>query len=104
MRSFAAKHCKITETPLCGVKLILKREAISAAEKIYGYFTLLTNDIKDFLEALQIYSSKDIIEKAFGNPKGRLNLCCTFESSEENIEGKLFVQFMALIWLVVCQH
>jgi len=51
------------------------------------------------LEALQIYRSKDIIEKAFGNLKERLNLRRTSVSSEENLEGKLFVQFVALIYL-----
>ena len=94
-----SKYYEITETPVRGVKLTPKQEAISAAEKNYGYFALLTNDIKEPLEALQIYRSKDIIEKAFGNLKERLNLRRTSVSSEENLEGKLFVQFVALIYL-----
>ncbi|WP_353949016.1 hypothetical protein ABNN70_05540 [Sporolactobacillus sp. Y61] len=40
-----------------------------------------------------------MIEKAFGNLKERLNLRRTSVSSEENLEGKLFVQFMALFYL-----
>ena len=51
------------------------------------------------LEALRIYRSKDIIEKAFGNLKERLNLQRTSVSSEENLDGKLFIQFVALIYL-----
>jgi len=36
-----------------------------------------------------------MVEKAFGNSKERLNLRYVSASSEENLEGKLFVQFVA---------
>lgn len=94
-----SKYYDITETPVRGVKLTPKQETISVAEKNYGYFALLSNDLKDPLEALEIYRSKDLIEKAFGNLKERLNMRRTSVSSEENLEGKLFVQFVALIYL-----
>jgi transposase len=51
------------------------------------------------LAALDIYRGKDLIEKAFGNLKERLNLRRTAVSSEESLDGKLFVQFVALIYL-----
>ena len=41
----------------------------------------------------------DLIEKAFGNLKERLNMRRTSVSSEQNLEGKLFVQFIALMYL-----
>jgi transposase len=69
------------------------------AEKNYGYFALISNGIKDPLEALQVYRSKDVVEKAFGNLKERLNMRRTSVFSEHNLEGKLFVQFVALIYL-----
>jgi transposase len=94
-----AKYYVINETPVRGLSLIPKQEAIEAAEKNYGYFALISNGIKDPLEALDIYRSKDLIEKAFGNLKERLNMRRTSVSSEENLEGKLFVQFVALIYL-----
>jgi transposase len=40
-----------------------------------------------------------LIEKAFGNLKERLNARRMAVASEENLEGKLFVQFVALIYL-----
>ena len=40
-----------------------------------------------------------IIEKAFWNIKKRLNLHRTLTSSESSLEGKLFVEFVALIYL-----
>jgi len=94
-----AKYYEIKETPVRGISLVPKQEAIDAVVKNYGYFALLSNGVKDPLEALEIYRAKDIVEKAFGNLKERLNMRRTSVSSEENLEGKLFVQFVALIYL-----
>jgi transposase len=94
-----AKYYDISQTPVRGIVLIPKQDAIDEAEKNYGFFALISNDIKDPMEALGIYRSKDVIEKAFGNLKERLNMRRTSVSSEENLEGKLFVQFVALIYL-----
>ena len=93
------KYYEINETPIRGISLIPKQEAINKVKKNYGYFTLLSNGIKDPLEALEIYRSKDLIEKAFGNLKERLNMRRTSVSSDESLDGKLFVQFIALIYL-----
>jgi hypothetical protein len=68
-----AKYYEIRETPAKGIALTPKQDAINAVEKNYGYFALLSNGVKDPLDALEIYRSKDMIEKAFGNLKERLN-------------------------------
>jgi transposase len=94
-----SKYYEVKETPVRSISLIPKQDAIDEAEKNYGYFTLISNGVKDPLDALEIYRSKDMIEKAFGNLKERLNMRRTSVSSEENLEGKLFVQFVALIYL-----
>lgn len=93
------KYYDVTETPVRGVSLTPKQDAIDQIEKDYGYFALMSNDIKDPIEALSIYRCKDLIEKAFGNLKERLNMRRTSVASEENLEGKLFVQFVALMYL-----
>jgi transposase len=94
-----AKYYEIKEAPTRGIVLTPKQDAIAEAEKNYGYFALISNGVKDPLEALKIYRSKDLIEKAFGNLKERLNMRRTSVSSEENLDGKLFVLFVALIFL-----
>jgi transposase len=53
----------------------------------------------DAITALELYHNKDVIEKAFGNLKELLNMRRTLVSSEQSLEGKLFVQFVALIYL-----
>ena len=73
--------------------------SIDAARKNFGFFALLSNSVKDPVEALRIYRNKDMIEKAFNDLKDRLNMRRTSVSSEENLEGKLFLQFVALIYL-----
>lgn len=98
-----ARYYGVTETPVRGVSFIPKEEAIAETEKDYGYFALISNGVKDPVEALEIYRAKDLIEKAFGNIKERLNLRRTSVSSEENLEGKIFVQFVALIFLSYIQ-
>jgi len=94
-----SKYYDIKKTPARGMTLTPKQGAIHEAEKNYGYFALISNGVKDPLYALEIYRSKDLIEKAFGNLKERLNMRRTSVSSSENLEGKLFVQFVALIYL-----
>ncbi|NDL68876.1 IS1634 family transposase [Anaerotalea alkaliphila] len=94
-----AKYYEIKQTPVRGITFTPKQDAIDEAEKNYGYFALISNGVKDPLDALEVYRSKDMIEKAFGDIKERLNMRTTSVSSEENLDGKLFVQFVALIYL-----
>ena len=92
-----SKYYEIEGVPLKKAKP--KQGAIDEAQKNFGYFALLSNDIEDPSKALMLYRSKDMIEKAFSDLKDRLNMRRTSVSSEENLEGKLFVQFVALIYL-----
>ena len=93
------KYFDIKETPARGIRVTIKEDVCKEMKKQYGYFVLLSNDIKDPIEALQIYRSKDVVEKAFGNIKDRLNSRRLLVSSDSTLEGKLFVQFVALIFL-----
>ena len=72
---------------------------IDAARERYGFFVLISNEVKDPVTALRLYRMRDVVEKAFWNIKERLNLRRTLTSSESSLEGKLFVEFVALIIL-----
>jgi hypothetical protein len=76
-----------------------KKEAVASAKKYFGFFVLLSNETMDAQKALQIYRNKDVVEKAFGNLKERLSMRRLLVSSEQSLEGKLFVAFIALIFL-----
>jgi transposase len=94
-----AKYFEVKSTPARGAKVIAKEEVLLEAKRNYGYFVLLSNEVKDAVKALEIYRNKDLVEKAFHNLKERLNLRRMAVSSEQSLDGKLFVQFIALIYL-----
>lgn len=91
------RYFTITQTPKRGMRITANEEAIQDKEKDFGYFVLISNSIKEAKEAIEVYRSKDVIEKAYNDLKHRLNMRRTSVSSEEALEGKLFVQFVALI-------
>ena len=94
-----AKYFEVKTTPVHGTKVTAKEEAMAEAKRNYGYFVLASNEIKDAIEALETYRNKDLVEKSFGNLKERLSLRRVAVSSEKSLDGKLFVQFIALIFL-----
>lgn len=94
-----ARYFEVKSTPVRGTKVIAREEALAEAKRNYGYFALVSNEVKEALKALEIYRNKDLVEKAFDNLKERLNLRRVAVSSEQSLEGKLFVQFIALIFL-----
>ena len=82
-----------------GVRALVKQDEVEAAKRYYGFFALISNETMDAVSALETYRNKDVAEKAFGNLKERLNLRRALVSSEQSLEGKLFVTFIALIYL-----
>lgn len=94
-----AKYFIIKQTAKRGIKVTVKEEAIQKAKRYFGFFALLSNEAMDAISALEIYRNKDVVEKAFGNLKERLNMRRMLVSSEQSLDGKLFVEFIALIYL-----
>ena len=97
------KYFAIKETPKRGISISYKQEAIDNARERYGFFALISNEVKDPVTAISLYRMRDVVEKAFWNVKQRLNLRRTLTSSELSLEGKLFVEFVALIYLSCIQ-
>lgn len=81
------------------VTIKVKEDAVREARRFHGYFALISNEVKEPAVALGIYRSKDVVEKAFGNLKERLNCRRLLVSSEASMNGKLFAEFIALILL-----
>ncbi|QKY70348.1 IS1634 family transposase [Lentibacillus sp. CBA3610] len=79
-------------TPKRGTKVTVKEEAVNKAKRYFGYFALMTNETMGAIAALELYRNKDVVEKAFGNLKERLNMRRTLVSSEQSLDGKLFVE------------
>ena len=86
-------------TPVRGTKVDYNDEAIKQHTRDFGYFVLLSNEMKEGDKVLECYRNKDLVEKTFNNLKNRLDFKRTLVSSVENLEGKLFVEFVALIYI-----
>ncbi|SCP99995.1 hypothetical protein SAMN05421730_10852 [Anaerobium acetethylicum] len=94
--SFYKKYFEVKETLKRGIQVEVKQDAINQAKRYYGYFAFLSNEKMDSITALELYRNKDVIEKAFGNLKERLNMRRTLVSSEKSLDGKLFTAFVGL--------
>lgn len=93
------KYFIINETPVRGISLSYKQDVINAARERYGFFVLVSNEVMNPVEALHLYPLRDIVEKAFGDLKDRLNCRRSLLSYKTALRGKLFVEFVALIYL-----
>ncbi len=95
---------EVKETPVRGRQVYYKENEIKAARKYLGYFALITNEKMDAFTALHLYRMKDVVEKAFGNIKDRLNMRRLLVKSEKNLDGKIFTEFIALILISHLDH
>lgn len=90
----------IKTTPKRGVQVSYNTQAVSQYINRYsGFQALLTNSIKDPIEAMQIYRDKDVVEKCFDDLKNQLDMKRLRMHSSATVDGRLFVQFIALIYI-----
>jgi transposase len=95
----------IKDTPKRGKQISYNQSVIDAYKKnAAGYLVLLSNDIKDPIEALKAYRNKDVVEKGFDNLKNRLDMKRLRVHLEASMKGRLFIQFIALILISYIQQ
>lgn len=94
-----AKYFDVKTTPVRGQKVTIKENAVSEAKRNFGYFALIGNEAMDAGQALRLYRNRDVVEKAFDNIKDRLDMRRANVSSDLSLDGKLFVEFIALIFI-----
>lgn len=89
---------RIKETPVRGIKVDFDDDAIANyKQNRVGWFVLAGNDIKDKEKALQIYRDKDAVEKCFDDLKNDLDMKRIRMHTKETMEGRIFIQFIALL-------
>ena len=90
----------IKTTPKRGRKVTFNMPAVNQYIKRYaGFQALLSNSIKDPVKALQVYRDKDVVEKCFDDLKNQLDMKRLRMHSSATTDGRLFVQFIALIYV-----
>lgn len=77
----------------------VKSDFISNAQKYSGWLLIISNNTKDATEILNIYRSKDVVEKGFLKLKHSLDLDRLRVHSDKNMQSKVFICFVALILL-----
>lgn len=88
----------VKQTPKRGIKVSYNEDAINKYKCSYiGWFVLITNRIKDKVEALSIYRQKDAVEKHFDDLKNDLDMKRLRIHSEAAMDGRIFLQFLALV-------
>lgn len=79
---------------VCGIE---KNDVISRELKLCGYFCLITSENMTAKEALTLYKSRDVSEKLFRADKTFLGNRSSRVYSEESLDGKMLIAFVALI-------
>lgn len=90
----------VKTTPKRGMKVSFNTATVSQYINRYaGFQALLSNGIKDPVEALQIYRNKDVVEKCFDDLKNQIDMKRLRMHNSSTVDGRLFVQFIALIYI-----
>jgi transposase len=84
-------------TRVRGGTYVGRDDVIEAERSRFGYFALLSNDASlTAKSALSVYRDKDMIEKAFGDIKDRLDFRTPKVENTETLRGKMLCVFVAL--------
>ena len=81
----------------CFVCALEKASVIEEELKLCGYFCIITSSEMTAKEALDLYKSRDASEKLFKADKSFLGNRSMRVYSEESLEGKMLIAFVALI-------
>lgn len=87
-----------------GYTVNIRQEVIDKQLKHAGWMVLISNQISDAKNALQIYRDKDVVEKGFLRYKNSLDLGRLRVHKAENMHNKTFVGFLSLILLSFIHH
>lgn len=76
---------------------IERNEVIDQEIRLCGYFVIITSEKMTAREALVLYKSRDASEKLFRGDKSYLGNRSMRVQSDESIDAKIFIEFVALI-------
>ena len=74
-----------------------RNEVINREIQLCGYFVIVTSEKMTAEEALTLYKSRDGSEKTFREDKSYLGASCERVYSNESIDTKIFIGFVATI-------
>ncbi len=79
----------------------VKQDYLDEKLKNCGWMLLISNTISDTRQALNIYRTKDVVEKCFNKLKNSLDFKRLRVHSDERMENKIFIGFICIIIISV---
>lgn len=80
-----------------GYTINVREDVVKQALKHCGWLVITSNHISDAKEAISIYRAKDVVEKGFMRIKNSLDLNRLRVHSDNSMQNKVFIGFIALI-------
>jgi hypothetical protein len=80
-----------------GFTVSVRHDAVERKLSSAGWMVAVSNFVEDPREAIEIYRGKDVVEKAFCKLKNCLDMARLRVHSDNSMQNKLFVGFIALI-------
>ena len=78
------------------LKVSFNDKAFQEAKRYFGFFVLISNEVKNADEALQLYREREKIEEMFSVQKNSLDGRRPRVWYPDNLKGRMFCQFVAL--------
>lgn len=82
-----------------GYTIGIREDIVEEKLRSSGWMVIIGNDVSDAREAIRIYRAKDVVEKGFLRLKRSLGLGRLRVHSQERMQSRLFIGFIALIML-----
>ena len=79
------------------IEVSIREDVVAKKLETTGWFVLLSNHIEDPQIAYDIYRTKDVVEKSFLRYKNNLGIDRLRVHSDDRMQNKIFVAFIALI-------
>jgi len=80
-----------------GVTVNIREDVITKELETVGWFILVSNHLEDVQTAHDVYRMKDVVEKGFLKYKNNLGLDRLRVHSDDRMQNKIFIAFIALI-------
>jgi transposase len=82
-----------------GYIVSIREDVINSELETAGWIIIISNDIDNAKKAMRIYREKDVVEKGFLRLKKSLDLGRLRVHSQESMQNKVFIGFIALVLL-----
>lgn len=97
-----AKFAKTYLTVSDDGKIMNNNSAFQAASNRAGFFVIISDTVKNSSVAYRAYLARSTVEEVFTGLKARMQMRRVRVCTEESLDGKCFIQFLAIsIWMML---